>query len=368
MTHTIEDIATALGAEALGAVSLTVTGAAEPASAGPDELALAMTPAYADAIKAGRARAAMVWPGADWQALGLEAAIVAPRARLAMARLTQMLDPGYAGDERIHPSAVISPNAEIGPGAMIGPLCVVGEGAIIGARTQLLAHVTVAPGAVIGEDGLLHAGARVGRRVRIGDRVTVQPNAVIGGDGFSFVTRETANVERARASLGDNRLEPPADPDDAVWHRIHSLGGVEIGDDVEIGSNTSIDAGTIRPTRIGNRSKVDNLVQVAHNDVIGEDCLICGHVGIAGSVTIGDRVVLGGATGVTDNITIGDDVVTGGGTVLLSSVPAGRVMLGYPAVPMARHLESYKALRRLPRILRDLAASKKAVPNDRPSD
>ncbi|QQA41165.1 UDP-3-O-(3-hydroxymyristoyl)glucosamine N-acyltransferase [Pelagovum pacificum] len=351
MTHSIEDIAAALGAEALGAVSLRVSGAAEPQSAGPHDLALAMSPAYGDAIGQGQARAAVVWPGADWQALGLEAAIVAPRARLAMARLTQMLDRPYGREAGIHPTAVIGEGAEIDPTAHVGPLSIIGAGAKIGAGTVLTGQSTVGEGAEIGADGLIHAGVRIGRDVRIGARVILQPNVVIGGDGFSFVSEAVSNAERARDSLGD---EPLAAPQDARWHRIHSLGGVEIGDDVEVGANSAIDAGTIRATRIGRGTKIDNLVQVGHNVIVGEDCLLCGTTGIAGSTVIGNRVVLGGMTGVVDNIRIGDDVVTGAGTLVISNVPAGRIMMGSPAVKMSTHIESYKALRRLPRLLKRL--------------
>ena len=136
-------------------------------------------------------------------------------------------------------------------------------------------------------------------------------------------------------------------------------GLIEIGDDVEIGANSSVDAGTIRPTRIGSGTKIDNLVQVGHNVIIGGDCLISAQAAIAGSAVLGDRVVLGGKTGVADNITIGDDVVLTGATIALSNVPARRIMMGYPAVPIATHIEIYKAMRRLPRILKDAAAKAK---------
>jgi UDP-3-O-[3-hydroxymyristoyl] glucosamine N-acyltransferase len=131
---------------------------------------------------------------------------------------------------------------------------------------------------------------------------------------------------------------------------------VEIGDDVEIGSGTTVDAGTLRPTRIGDGTKVDNMVMVAHNAVVGRHCLLCGHSGVAGSSVLGDRVVLGGQSGVADNLRVGDDAVIAGGTSVLSNVPAGRVMMGNPAMRMDASIESYKALRRLPRLLRDLAS------------
>lgn len=350
MAHSISDIAAALGAEAVGAVDITVNRAAEPASAGPDDLALAMTPAYGDALARGRARAAVVWPGADWQAMGLKAAIIAPRARLAMARLTQILDQPQ-DDAGISPHAFVDPTAQIGANVTIGPFAVVADGAIIGDDTWIGDHVSIGTGVQVGAGCQIHAGVRLQRGARLGDRVILQPGVVIGGDGFSFVTATPSNVELARETLGSAPLVPQDDPQ---WHRIHSLGGVQIGDDVEIGANSTVDAGTIRATRVGRGTKIDNLVQVGHNVIVGEDCLLCAQSGVAGSTVIGDRVVVGGQAGVADNLKVGDDVVLGGATVVLSNVPSGRVMMGYPATRMQSHLESYKALRRLPRLLRDI--------------
>ncbi len=350
MAHTIKEIAAALGAEALGAVDLRVSGAAEPASARPDQLALAMSPAYGEALRAGSARAAVIWPGADWQELGLQAAIVTPRARLAMARLTQMLDTGPepAG---VHPTAHIDPTAQIGTGVTIGAFSVVGAGAVIADRCHIADHVSVAAGVTVSADCRIFAGVRLQKGTKLGARVILQPNVTIGGDGFSFVTAEPANVEKARESLGEANMQAPDDP---TWHRIHSLGGVDIADDVEVGANSCVDAGTIRATKIGQGTKIDSLVQVGHNVIVGEHCLLCAQAGVAGSTVIGDRVVVGGKAGVADNLKVGDDVVLGGGTIVLSNVPAGRVMMGYPATKMQTHIESYKALRRLPRLLRDL--------------
>lgn len=364
MARSVQEIATALGAEAFGAVDLLVEGLAEPAAAGPGVLALAMSPAYAPGLQKGQARAAVVWPGADWQALGLKAAIVVPRARLAMARLTQLMDTPHDLPDFVHPSAIVHASAVLGPGVGIGPLTVVGPGARIGAGTQVAGQVSIGEGAVIGAGGLILPGVRIGRRVTIGDRVIVQPNAVIGSDGFSFVTETVSNVEKVRESLGAETLTPT----DSTWHRIHSLGGVEIGDDVEVGANSAIDAGTIRPTRIGAGTKIDNLVQVAHNVIVGRDCLLCGQAAIAGSSVLGDRVVLGGRAGVVDNLSIGSDVVLAAGALALSNVPAGRVMMGSPATRMDVQIESYKALRRLPRLLRDLAARQKPVSKATESD
>ncbi len=357
MPHTIRDIALALGAEAAGDLDLTVARAAEPQAAGPGDLALAMDPRYADGIAKGQAQAAMLWPGADWQAMGLKAAIFAPRGRLAMAGLTRLMDPGPDIDAGVHGMAIVHPSTVIGSGAAIGPFVTIGADVEIGPNARIASHTSIAEGARIGADCLILHGARIGARVTIGDRFICQPGAVIGADGFSFVTPEKSGVEEIRETLGSR-----ADIKDQSWTRIHSLGAVTIGDDVEIGANVCVDRGTIRDTEIGSGTKLDNLVHIGHNVQIGRDCLLCGQVGIAGSARIGDRVVLGGQCGVNDNIFVGNDVICGGATKIFTNAPAGRVLLGYPAVKMETHVEIQKALRRLPRLATRVAALEKGVP------
>lgn len=356
MRLTVAEIAGALGARVEGDAGLAVRRAAEPAAAGPDDLALAMDPKYAPGLAEGKARAAILWPGADWQALGLKAAIYVARPRLAMAGLTRAFDPGPGIAPGIHPSAVVDPTAEIGADAAIGPFVVIGAGARIGPGARIAAQAFVGAGAVIGAEALILTGARIMDRVRIGDRLICQPGAVIGSDGFSFVTPEKSGVEEVRESLGA-RGEARAQS----WLRIHSLGTVEIGDDVEIGANAAIDRGTIRATRIGSGTKLDNLVHVGHNVEIGRDCLLCGQVGIAGSARIGDRVVMGGQCGVSDNIFVGNDVVAGGATKIFTNAPAGRVLLGSPAMKMESNVEAWKNIRRLPRLFAQVAELRRAA-------
>ncbi|WP_299030537.1 UDP-3-O-(3-hydroxymyristoyl)glucosamine N-acyltransferase [uncultured Sulfitobacter sp.] len=356
MTHTVKDIAVVLGAEAFGATDILVRRAAEPASAGPDDLALAMNPKYAESLGAGKARAAMLWEGADWQALGLEAAIIAPRPRYAMAGLTRMLDAGQGFVQEVHPTAFVDPQAVLGDGVSVGPLAVISAGARIGAGSVIGPQCFIGWNATLGEGAYLREAVSIGARVTIGARFIAQPGARIGGDGFSFVTAEPSSVESVRKTLGDQGDAKAQD-----WTRIHSLGSVRIGDDVEIGMGATIDCGTIRDTMIGDGTKLDNQVHMGHNVVIGRNSLICGQVGIAGSATIGDNVVLAGQCGVNDNIFVGDGVIAGGGTKLMSNVPAGRTMLGYPATQMDKQVEGYKALRRLPRLMRDVAELKKMV-------
>lgn len=353
---TLADIAAAIGARVEGDGSLPIRRAAEPAAAGADDLALAMDPKYAPGLAKGAARAAVLWSDADWRGLGLKGAILVERPRLAMAGLTRTLDPGPEIMPGHHPMALIHPTAVIGQGAAIGPFVTIGSGVRIGARARIAGHVSIAEGAVIGDDALILTGARIGARVEIGDRFICQPGAVIGSDGFSFVTPEKSGVEEIRETLGE-RAEVKAQS----WTRIHSLGTVVIGNDVEVGANCAIDRGTIRATRIGSRTKLDNLVHVGHNVEVGQDCLLCGQVGIAGSARIGNRVVMGGQCGVSDNIFVGDDVIAGGATKIFTNAPAGRVLLGSPALKMDQHVEAWKNIRRLTRLFAQVAELRGAV-------
>lgn len=346
MPQSLKDIAASLGAETLGDASVLVDRLAEPLEARVGDLALAVAPKFAEHLLASAARAAVVWPGADITTLGLDGAIVAPRGRLAMAGLTQMMDddPAYTGHAGIHPTAFIDESASIGEGAEIGPYVVIDAGAEVGARARIGPHVSIGREVRIGSRACLHAGVKIGPRVKIGDGFIAQSGAAIGGDGFSFTTAGPSGVERAVRQRRGAPLDPP---EDGTWHRIHSLGSVEIGDNVEIGANSTVDAGTIRATRIGNGVKIDNLVQVGHNVVLGEDCLLCAQAAVAGSAVLGPRVILGGKSGVADNISLGRDVVVGGGGIVLSSVPDGIFVSGHPAQPTHEHRAGLKALRRL---------------------
>ena len=356
MAYRMEEIARALGGEVLGDGTLEIDSVAEPAEAGPRDLAIAMKPEFAEGLAKGRARAALLWEGADWTEHDLDAAILVARPRMGLAAVTRLLDPGAGYGSGIHPMACIEEGAELGEDVSVGPFAVISRGAKIGAGSVIGPQVHVGWDARIGAGALLHAGVKIGPRARIGARFTAHQGAVIGGDGFSFVTPEAGAVEEARGTLGgESHAKAQA------WERIHSLGAVEVGDDVEIGCNACIDAGTVRATRIGDGCKIDNLCQIGHNVTVGRDCLMASGVAVAGSTRIGNNVVLAGRVGVSDNIFIGDGVVAGGASIILTNVPAGRVVMGYPAVKMDTHVETYKALRRLPRLLKQVSELQKAV-------
>lgn len=356
MAQTVETIAKALGARAEGDLSLSIDSAAEPGAAGPRDLALAMAPKYVDGIANGHAQVALLHEGADWKALGLKAAIFVDRPRLAMAGLSKAFDPGPEIAPGIHPSAVVDPTAQIGANAAIGPFVYIGRGVKIGVNARIASHVSIGEGSHIGDDALILNGVKIGARIIIGDRFICQAGAAIGGDGFSFVTPEKSGIEEIRETLGKR---------DEIrhqhWVRIHSLGHVEIGDDVEVGANSTIDRGTVRATTVGSGTKIDNLVMIGHNVQVGEDCLFCSQVGIAGSTRIGNRVTLAGKVGVNDNIFVGDDVIAGGATKIFTNAPAGSVLLGYPALKMETHVTAWKNIRRLTRLFAQVAELRETV-------
>jgi len=244
--------------------------------------------------------------------------------RLALARLSRRLDarPAIAA-VGVHPSAVVDPSARLGARVAVGPLAVVGpdavveDDAVIGAGAFVGARARVGAGSVLRERVVVEDGVVVGRRCWL------QAGAVIGGDGFGFA------------------------PGPRGAERIHHLGTVVLGDDVEVGANACIDRATLGATVIGPRCKIDNLVQIGHNVRVGADALIAGQTGIAGSTQVGDRVVIGGAAGVSDHLEIGDDARIAGGAGVTKNVPAGDTWGGYPAQPVRRWIRERYLIGRL---------------------
>ena len=261
MAYKLSDIARAIDAELLGDGELEISSVASPEHASVHDIALAMDPKYAADLPKGKALCAMLWPGADWQGMGLQAALVAPRPRYALSALSAAVDRGQGYAPGIHEMAIIDPTAQIGVNATIGPLSVIGANVIIGNDAIIGPQCTIGTGSVIGHKVYLREGVRIGADVIIGDNFIAQPGATVGADGFSFVTKEVSAVEVARDSLGTVDIESKGQE----WARIHSLAGVIIGDDVELGAQCCVDRGTVKPTKIGNGVKTDNLSQIGHN-------------------------------------------------------------------------------------------------------
>jgi UDP-3-O-[3-hydroxymyristoyl] glucosamine N-acyltransferase len=350
----LSEIAKALGGELVGDGSIEIARAVHPAEAeSADDLALAMDKSLAAALNGCKARAAVLAEDAAAPDGRLAGYIRVKRPRYAMAGLTRLFDTPVHAPEGVHATAVVEPDATVAKDVRIGPFTYVASGAAVDSGTVLMSHVTVGAGARIGPGSLLHPGVRIGERVRIGARAIIHQNASIGADGFSFVTPETGTAEEARGGSGDTVATR-----NAVLTRINSIGTVIVGEDVEIGACTSIDRGTISATRIGNSTKIDDLVMIGHNVEIGENCMICGQVGIAGSTRIGSRVVLAGQVGVGDHLTIGDDVVVGARSAVGTSLPPRMVAIGAPAVPRSKATEIYMYTRRLKSLFDDVGRLK----------
>jgi len=343
----VRDVAEALSAQFLGDGSFPIERIVHPGAADkPSDLAIAMTSEAFSALATSKAQAAVISAQAPPPRDSLKAIIIATNERAALATLTAMFDAGPARLPGIHATAIVSADAEIGEGVSIGPFTVVGPRCRIGAGTVILPNVTIGADVSIGARGLIYAGVRIGDRVSIGDRVIVHFNAAIGSDGFSFLP---VTPPIAGAAVHANPI------------RVHSLGNVVIGNDVEIGAGTTIARATLQTTRIGNGTKIDNLVQIAHNVTIGEGCLICGMVGISGSTEIGDRVLLAGGVGIADHIKIGSDAIVAAGSGVGTNVAAGSKVSGYPAVPHERSMDQMLFLQRHKRISQQLGSLKSRI-------
>lgn len=226
--------------------------------------------------------------------------------------------------------APVHPSARLGAGARVAPGATVGARSRIGARTVLHPGVHVGDDCAVGEDCEFFSGVVLYRRTRVGDRVRIHANTVLGSDGYGYV-------------LVDGRHE-----------KVPQAGWVEVADDVEFGACVTVDRGVLGPTRIGAGTKVDNQVQIAHNDQIGQHCLIVSQVGISGSVKVGDYVTLAGKVGVAGHLEIGARSIVGGNSVVAKSLPEGSFVTGFPARPHREWAEAQAALNRLPRLLKEL--------------
>jgi len=224
----------------------------------------------------------------------------------------------------VHPTAVVSPAAQLGEDASVGAHCVVEAGARIGARTVLMAGCYLGAQATVGDDSLLYPRVTIREECVIGSRCILHPGVVVGADGFGFAF------------------------DAGSYHKVPQVGNVVIGDDVEIGANTTIDRATTDSTRIGDGTKIDNLVQIGHNVVTGRHCIIVAQVGISGSTRLEDYVVLGGQAGVAGHVTLGRGAQIGGQSGVSKSVPPGAKIFGTPAVALALYKRLNAYLKRLP--------------------
>jgi UDP-3-O-[3-hydroxymyristoyl] glucosamine N-acyltransferase len=326
----LKDIAASLGCELEGDGDLDIMRVAGIGDAGPGDLTFFSNSKYAAELRATRASAVILGPGAPPAPC---AVLRDPQPYLAFAKAMELFSDQWRPAPGVHPLAVVPDRFCLGEGASVGPFAVIEEGVSVGARTIVYPHVVLGREAQIGEDCILHARVSVRERVRIGNRVVIQDGAVIGSDGFGFARRP-----------------------DGTHHKIPQIGGVVIEDDVEIGAQTAIDRPAVGETRIGAGSKIDNLVQIAHGVTIGKNVLLAAQVGVAGSTTIEESVTLAGQVGVAGHLTIGKGVIATAQTGIPNSVDAGEFISGYPAIPNRDWLKSSAVFRRLPELKKHLAA------------
>jgi UDP-3-O-[3-hydroxymyristoyl] glucosamine N-acyltransferase len=249
-------------------------------------------------------------------------------ARVAFARVLPMFFPEQTFAAGVHPSALVAATAQIDPTAQVGPYCVIGEKVKIGQRVVLRGGNHVGDGSSIAADSHLFPNVTLYNQTQIGQRVRIHAGAVIGADGFGYVF------------------------DAGIHLKVPQVGQVIIHDDVEIGANVTIDRGALGPTVIGKGSKIDNLVQIAHNVTIGENCLIIAQVGIAGSTKIGNYVTLAGQVGIAGHLTIGDQAIVAAQSGVMHDIPEKGKWLGAPAQPDRQAKRQMIALQQLPELIR----------------
>lgn len=298
--------------------------------AGPDAVSWLGSAAYLPKLETTRAGVVLV--PADCAAPAEKTVIGVADPDLALCDVLEWLRPPV---ERVPPG--VHPTAAIGTGAMvegaaIGAHAHVGAGAMVGAGTQLHPGVYIGAHARIGRDCVLWPNVVVRERCVLGDRVIVHPNATIGADGFGYLFRKGKH------------------------HKIPQIGAVVIEDDVEIGANSCVDRARAGVTRVGRGTKIDNLVQIGHNAVVGEDCVIVAQCGVSGSATLGHHVVLAGQVGVVDHLRIGDGARIAAKSLVARDVPDGQVQRGIPAVENFQFLRQDAALRKLPKLLEQVRA------------
>lgn len=328
MPFTAAEIARHLQGVIVGDGSVNLAGFAPADRAQPGDLTFAENADYFSRAEQSSASAIIV----DGSFTSANKVLIrVANARVAFAKALELFFPEPIFAPGIHPTALIAASARVDPTAHVGPYCVVGENVRIGARSVLQAANHIGANCQIGEDTRLFPHVVLYARTEIGNRVRIHAGSVLGADGFGYVA------------------------DGGIQRKVPQIGNVIVRDDVEIGANVTIDRGALGPTMIGKGSKIDNLVQIAHNVVIGDHCLIVGQAGIAGSTRLGNAVVLGGQVGLAGHLRIGNNVLVMAQSGVMHNIPDGEKWFGYPAQPDRQTKRQMIAIQHLPELLKRVA-------------
>jgi UDP-3-O-[3-hydroxymyristoyl] glucosamine N-acyltransferase len=324
-SYSVQEINEVLKGVILGNTSQSITAPEQLEDASDSEISFIGNKKYEKFWSSSKACVAVVNEDISIEPGDNRAFIKVKNADLAMSQVLELFAkpmPSFSVD--IHPTAVIDKSAVIGIGAKIGAGSYIGPNAKIGENAIIYPNVTVLDECTIGKNTVLWSGTVVRERCHIGNDCIIHPNATIGADGFGF----RPCPERGLV-------------------KIPQIGNVIIGNNVEIGANSCVDRGKFSSTVLGDGCKIDNLVQIGHNSKLGRFCIMAGHSGLAGSVTLGDGVIIGGSASIKDHATLGSGVIVGAGSGVTCDVPAGKTVLGYPAVEARDALKQWAILKRL---------------------
>ncbi len=313
---------------------LLVTGVNGLLEAGPQDISFAVPP-HVEHCHLSKAGVMVLSP--DDPKLDGRPVIRVENPRAAFAALLELFRAPEEIERVISPLAYIAPTAKIGSNVAVQPFAVIEDGAEIGDGSIIYPHVYVGKRVKIGSDCIVYPSVTIREDCVLGDRVILQAGSVIGGDGFGYVTQNGKHS------------------------KVLQTGNVVLQDDVEIGNNTCIDRATVDSTIVGKGTKIDNLVHLGHNDILGENCLVVAHVGISGSVTVGNNVTFAGQVGTVGHITIGDNCVFGGKTGITNNIPANSFMAGFPAMPHKEWLRQEANLRKIGDLLKRVKELEKEI-------
>jgi UDP-3-O-[3-hydroxymyristoyl] glucosamine N-acyltransferase len=334
MSFTAAEIAKLVGGEVVGDASATLKSFAPAERAQAGDLTFAENEDYF--ARAAQSAATAIIAEKRFSS-AKKILIRVPNARIAFAKALALFFPEPKFAAGIHPTAVVAKSAQIDPTAHVGPHCAVGERVKLGADSVLQGGNFIGDDSKLGEDVNMFPNVTIYPRTEIGNRVRIHAGTVIGSDGFGYVL------------------------DGGVHRKVPQIGNVVIGDDVEIGANVTIDRGALGSTIIGRGTKIDNLVQIAHNVEIGERCIIIAQAGISGSTKLGKYVILAGQAGIAGHLKIGNQVTIAAQSGVMNDIPDGEKWFGYPAQPDKDTKRQLIALRKLPELLKRVAALEKKL-------